>query len=471
MIVVLAFALATLPPSVHPWPIGAGPRYHPPAAPTAIRAARPVASYRCGPDATRFRVHLELFANRRAVVVPAGIGVAAPYVQDGGDVRPAWLRLRAAHDGADGRRRGGRARRDGRRPVPRLGPAARRAPAALVRVRSARVRVFVGGSERSRRSAADPPDAARADRARDRRLRPAASVLPLPERSAVSDRRARRARDRRWRLPRGLRRLVEAELPARSAPRARTSSSQFTPAGPVQAGRPVTVSFTIRQPDGTPLTRFKRGPGPHTGVHLIIVRRDLAEIIHRHPPIAADGVASAADRVHASPARTASSIDAYPGDARPAAELPALRLAPRRGRLPPAAAAAVREHASRSTATASRCTARRGCTRSRRATSRSRSPTRRAVRRTSRPGSARSRTRSSSARARSTTSTRTSARPGATGCTSALGGTKVTGHLVDAGEAHRRRARARARHLAPVPPVQGRRPRPHRAVHARPSTD
>jgi hypothetical protein len=40
------------------------------------------------------------------------------------------------------------------------------------------------------------------------------------------------------------------------------------------------------------LTQFRRGPGPHTGVHLIIVRRDLAEIVHRHPPIAADGTIS-----------------------------------------------------------------------------------------------------------------------------------------------------------------------------------
>ena len=71
------------------------------------------------------------------------------------------------------------------------------------------------------------------------------------------------------------------------------------------------MSFTIRQPDGTPLTRFKRGPGPHTGVHLIIVRRDLAEIIHRHPPIAAGGVAS--ERiVFTKPGPYRVVIDAYP---------------------------------------------------------------------------------------------------------------------------------------------------------------
>ncbi len=66
--------------------------------------------------------------------------------------------------------------------------------------------------------------------------------------------------------------------------------SGFAPAGAVSAGVPTTVSFTVRQPDGTPLTRYKTGPGPHTGVHLIFVRDDLRYIIHEHPPIGADGV-------------------------------------------------------------------------------------------------------------------------------------------------------------------------------------
>ena len=55
------------PPPVYPWPIGMGPRYHP-------TANRPGAELRCGPRGTRYRVHLELFANRRVVIVPAGIG-------------------------------------------------------------------------------------------------------------------------------------------------------------------------------------------------------------------------------------------------------------------------------------------------------------------------------------------------------------------------------------------------------------
>jgi hypothetical protein len=65
--------------------------------------------------------------------------------------------------------------------------------------------------------------------------------------------------------------------------------SGFTPAKPVQAGKPVTVSFTVLQPGGHALTQYKHGAGPHNGVHLIIVRRDLASIIHEHPPIGPGG--------------------------------------------------------------------------------------------------------------------------------------------------------------------------------------
>jgi hypothetical protein len=65
--------------------------------------------------------------------------------------------------------------------------------------------------------------------------------------------------------------------------------ASFVPAGTVKPGVPTTVKFFIAQPSGAPLTKFKTGNGPHTGVHLIIVRKDLSLIIHRHPPIAPDG--------------------------------------------------------------------------------------------------------------------------------------------------------------------------------------
>ena len=64
----------------------------------------------------------------------------------------------------------------------------------------------------------------------------------------------------------------------------------FTPNGTITAGHATTMSFTVKLPSGKPLTAYKTGPGPHTGVHLIIVRDDLAYIIHDHPPIASDGL-------------------------------------------------------------------------------------------------------------------------------------------------------------------------------------
>ncbi|MFL5937948.1 MAG: hypothetical protein ACJ76U_14035, partial [Gaiellaceae bacterium] len=65
--------------------------------------------------------------------------------------------------------------------------------------------------------------------------------------------------------------------------------ANFAPGAAVRAGKPTTVSFAIAQPDGKPLTTYKRGGGPHTGVHLIVVSDDLSTMIHRHPPVGADG--------------------------------------------------------------------------------------------------------------------------------------------------------------------------------------
>jgi hypothetical protein len=68
--------------------------------------------------------------------------------------------------------------------------------------------------------------------------------------------------------------------------------SGFQPATIVQPGKPTRVSFTILTPNGKPLTQYKHGAGPHNGVHLIIVRRDLATIIHQHPPVGPNGLIS-----------------------------------------------------------------------------------------------------------------------------------------------------------------------------------
>jgi hypothetical protein len=90
----------------------------------------------------------------------------------------------------------------------------------------------------------------------------------------------------------------------------------FEPSAPVQTGKPTAVSFTIRQPNGKPLTDFKRGSGPHTGVHLIIVRRDLSTIVHRHPPISADGkITDTITLTEPGPYRVV--VDAYPNTTGP----------------------------------------------------------------------------------------------------------------------------------------------------------
>lgn len=85
----------------------------------------------------------------------------------------------------------------------------------------------------------------------------------------------------------------------------------FTPAATAQPGKPTTVAFTIQQPNGKALTEFRTGAGPHTGVHLIIVRDDLAYIIHRHPPITPSG--HFAQRVtFPAPGRYLVIVDTYP---------------------------------------------------------------------------------------------------------------------------------------------------------------
>ena len=84
----------------------------------------------------------------------------------------------------------------------------------------------------------------------------------------------------------------------------------FRPAGPLRPG-PTTLSFTIRQPSGKPLTSFRTGPGPHTGVHVIVVPTDLTTIIHRHPMPGPDGRVS--ERIDLpAPGRYRVVVDAYP---------------------------------------------------------------------------------------------------------------------------------------------------------------
>jgi hypothetical protein len=74
-------------PAVIPVPIGRGPAYRP-----AARA--PTRGCAAGPVHGRFRAHVELFAHRHAVVVPAGIGLEGPRTDELGRIDGA--RCRAA---------------------------------------------------------------------------------------------------------------------------------------------------------------------------------------------------------------------------------------------------------------------------------------------------------------------------------------------------------------------------------------
>jgi hypothetical protein len=77
------------------------------------------------------------------------------------------------------------------------------------------------------------------------------------------------------------------------------------------AGRPAHLAFAVDQPSGAPLTRYRTGAGPHTGVHVIFVRSDLGAIVHRHPPIGPDGTIDD-DLTFASGGRYRMVVDVYP---------------------------------------------------------------------------------------------------------------------------------------------------------------
>ncbi len=72
-----------------PTPIGVGPRFHPTPTSAAVARAEQAGRFGCGARVRRLvRAHVELFARRRVVIVPAGIGIAPPLaVEDGRVVR------------------------------------------------------------------------------------------------------------------------------------------------------------------------------------------------------------------------------------------------------------------------------------------------------------------------------------------------------------------------------------------------
>jgi hypothetical protein len=80
----LAARSADAGPPLVPTPIGVTREYRLPASGPAVRSARAVGGLTCSRTSpARFRVHVELFARKLVLIVPAGIGVAPPVARDG----------------------------------------------------------------------------------------------------------------------------------------------------------------------------------------------------------------------------------------------------------------------------------------------------------------------------------------------------------------------------------------------------
>jgi hypothetical protein len=75
-------------PTAIPLSVGPGARYRPRSLSRTAAAGRPIEGLRCARRGrVRFGVHVELFANRRVVIVPAGIGIAPPRREAGAYVK------------------------------------------------------------------------------------------------------------------------------------------------------------------------------------------------------------------------------------------------------------------------------------------------------------------------------------------------------------------------------------------------
>jgi len=100
------------------------------------------------------------------------------------------------------------------------------------------------------------------------------------------------------------------------APARISSLSDFQPAGPVVAGRPTTLSFTIQQASGQPLTSYRTCCEPHQGVDLIIVRSDDSHVQYDESDISPTGKITQ-PVVFPTPGRYRIVIDAYPKQTSP----------------------------------------------------------------------------------------------------------------------------------------------------------
>jgi hypothetical protein len=96
--------------------------------------------------------------------------------------------------------------------------------------------------------------------------------------------------------------------------------SGFEPAHGVPPGRRTTISFTIRTPEGTPLTAYRQCCDPHAGVDLIVVRSDDSHVQYDDSDIAPDGRIDQ-PIVFPAPGRYRIIVDAYPRHTAPNAPI------------------------------------------------------------------------------------------------------------------------------------------------------
>ena len=94
----------------------------------------------------------------------------------------------------------------------------------------------------------------------------------------------------------------------------------FQPATAVAAGRPTTLSFTIQQPSGKPLTAYRTCCEPHEGVDLIIVRSDDSHVQYDDSDIGSGGKVRQPVTFPA-PGRYRIVVDAYPKPTGPSSPL------------------------------------------------------------------------------------------------------------------------------------------------------
>lgn len=67
-----------------PTPIGVGPQFRIAAAPQRVLRGAPVGRFRCtASPVPRVSAHIELFTNRRVLLLPAGVGMAPPLEREG----------------------------------------------------------------------------------------------------------------------------------------------------------------------------------------------------------------------------------------------------------------------------------------------------------------------------------------------------------------------------------------------------